>query len=241
MILDASKQTPAGDVNTDESYDVSDITTLVNIILGTNNAPKRVAAASEAALSTASIEPNGNKESLLINIANPEYAFTAIQFNVCFEGGIEVKTSCTGKYSISRGDRFESYYDEDADETTYSHTIESALQNDGSVLVAIYSGANTVFTGTEGNVAKLNITAAGVADGEYKVELKNVIISAPDGSKQTLADYTGWITVTGGTAGIDDIIADGAANNEAIYDLSGRKVENPTKGIYIVDGKKVIY
>ncbi len=28
--------------------------------------------------------------------------------------------------------------------------------------------------------------------------------------------------------------------NEAIYDLSGRRVSNPTKGIYIVNGKKVL-
>ena len=28
--------------------------------------------------------------------------------------------------------------------------------------------------------------------------------------------------------------------DEAYYDLSGRKVKNPTKGIFIKDGKKVI-
>ena len=28
-------------------------------------------------------------------------------------------------------------------------------------------------------------------------------------------------------------------NVKAIYDLTGRKVEVPTKGIYIIDGKKV--
>ncbi len=33
---------------------------------------------------------------------------------------------------------------------------------------------------------------------------------------------------------------DEAADNEAIYDLSGRKVTNPTKGIYIVNGKKAL-
>ena len=30
-------------------------------------------------------------------------------------------------------------------------------------------------------------------------------------------------------------------DNGAIYDLSGRRVENPTKGIYIMNGKKVIF
>ena len=31
-----------------------------------------------------------------------------------------------------------------------------------------------------------------------------------------------------------------AQGSQLIYDLQGRRVENPTKGIYIVDGKKVI-
>ena len=29
-------------------------------------------------------------------------------------------------------------------------------------------------------------------------------------------------------------------DNDAVYDIQGRKVENPTKGIYIVNGKKVV-
>ena len=29
-------------------------------------------------------------------------------------------------------------------------------------------------------------------------------------------------------------------NSDAVYDLSGRKITNPTKGIYIVGGKKVL-
>jgi hypothetical protein len=30
-------------------------------------------------------------------------------------------------------------------------------------------------------------------------------------------------------------------NSELIYDLQGRRVLNPTKGVYIVGGKKVIF
>lgn len=39
---------------------------------------------------------------------------------------------------------------------------------------------------------------------------------------------------------IDNITAPSSAPN-AIYDLSGRRITNPTKGIYIVNGKKVMY
>lgn len=43
-----------------------------------------------------------------------------------------------------------------------------------------------------------------------------------------------------GTTGIDAIEAGAAGKTATWYDLSGRRVDNPTKGVYIVNGKKVI-
>ena len=31
-----------------------------------------------------------------------------------------------------------------------------------------------------------------------------------------------------------------AEDDNTVYDLQGRKVDNPTKGIYIINGKKVV-
>ena len=39
---------------------------------------------------------------------------------------------------------------------------------------------------------------------------------------------------------IEDLTIDGKRNADGCYDLQGRRVENPTKGLYIVNGKKVI-
>lgn len=46
----------------------------------------------------------------------------------------------------------------------------------------------------------------------------------------------------GGTTGIDATLNDNGQmiNDNVIYDLSGRRVENPTKGLYIINGKKVV-
>ena len=44
----------------------------------------------------------------------------------------------------------------------------------------------------------------------------------------------------GETTGIGAVEADGAGKAATWYDLSGRRVTNPTKGVYIVGGKKVI-
>ena len=35
-------------------------------------------------------------------------------------------------------------------------------------------------------------------------------------------------------------VKENTAKSDVVYDLSGRKVVNPTKGLYIVDGKKVV-
>ena len=39
--------------------------------------------------------------------------------------------------------------------------------------------------------------------------------------------------------GVDEVKAENG-NVKAIYDLQGRKVDTPSKGIYIIDGKKVL-
>ena len=43
------------------------------------------------------------------------------------------------------------------------------------------------------------------------------------------------------TTGIDNAMVVGGAASPAIYDLSGRRVEKATKGVYIINGKKVIF
>ena len=47
----------------------------------------------------------------------------------------------------------------------------------------------------------------------------------------------------GNVTGIDDIgqADNGQSGNDNYYDLSGRRVERPTKGLYIVNGKKVVF
>ena len=42
------------------------------------------------------------------------------------------------------------------------------------------------------------------------------------------------------TTGIEVETTDNGGQPTVIYDLQGRRVENPTKGIYIKDGKKIM-
>ena len=43
-----------------------------------------------------------------------------------------------------------------------------------------------------------------------------------------------------GTSGIEDVKSSKANENNVFYNLSGQRVDNPTKGLYIVNGRKVI-
>ena len=44
----------------------------------------------------------------------------------------------------------------------------------------------------------------------------------------------------GDVTGIDGIARPADATNGAVYDLSGRRVEKPAHGLYIVNGRKVL-
>lgn len=83
--------------------------------------------------------------------------------------------------------------------------------------VDLFSGAVTVYD--EGTVV---ITAT-------SVENENFISGT--------ASYT--LTITSSTTGIEAVTVEDLKNAE-IYDLQGRRVSNPEKGIYVVNGKKYV-
>ena len=108
-------------------------------------------------------------------------------------------------------------------------------------------------TGTERNVTHDNIRAFNIntADsrnpiGFYKV--KNNVTNIP-GNKaflvltSTEAQAKSFVLEfeDGGTTGIETIENSKNSTEDGVYyDLQGRRVENPTRGIYIVNGKKVV-
>ena len=48
-----------------------------------------------------------------------------------------------------------------------------------------------------------------------------------------------FLTLKSGTTGISSVKAI-AADGSAVYNLAGQRVSNPTKGLYIINGKKVV-
>ena len=60
---------------------------------------------------------------------------------------------------------------------------------------------------------------------------------------ETLNKNAMWLVtmVEKGAMAVEDIESDNSDKVDEIYDLQGRKVINPEKGIYIKNGNKVIY
>ena len=108
-------------------------------------------------------------------------------------------------------------------------------------------------TGAERNVTRDNIRAFNIntADSRNPIgfyKLNNTVTTIP-GNKAFLvltnaeAQAKGFVLEfeDGGTTGIETIESSKHSTEDGVYyDLQGRRVENPTRGVYIVNGKKVV-
>ena len=87
----------------------------------------------------------------------------------------------------------------------------------------------------------ITMTNAGKRNRIYKLYV-------PIGAKGTYEATAGWnefseiieVNQTAIDEVLDEVKAESGKVKDVYYDLSGRVVENPTKGVYIIDGKKVL-
>ena len=114
--------------------------------------------------------------------------------------------------------------------------------------LTVKDGAGNDYNVTHDNIRAFNINTADSRNpiGFYKV--KNNVTNIP-GNKaflvltSTEAQAKSFVLEfeDGGTTGIETIEnSKNSTDDGAYYDLQGRRVENPTRGIYIVNGKKVV-
>ena len=188
------------DAYPDGKINVSDITATVSIILNGNSqqpAPRRKARSNaEAQVSAGTVTANlevipfaiasGEEKEVEVVLNNPDDDFTGLQFDLVLPDGIELVSDDIG-YFVDLGSRT----------TSRKHTIEAALQGDGSIRVMAYSSRNSNFTGSEGDVVKLTLKADNnLKAGVYNIQLKNIVLSQANGNdinQMEPADYEGSI------------------------------------------------
>ena len=94
-------------------------------------------------------------------------------------------------------------------------------------------------------------SVAASGQGMYAYTLNGTVFEAAADDTASLPANTCWLGTSiatnaipqsdGSSTGIENIVIKDAGNTGIIYDLFGRPVTNPHKGVYIVNGKKVMY
>jgi len=148
-------------------------------------------------------------------------ALTLTQVNKVASGTPILLNAAKGSYTIPNS------FTGDADATT-GNKLKAGT---GAAVSAESGKTKYVLSAKEGNAVfkKINTNAATVAADKAYLEFDEVI-SAPELD----------IVFNGDVTGISATLVNNEKVNSEVYDLQGRKVMNPAKGLYIVNGRKVI-
>lgn len=231
----------AADINTDGKINVSDLTGVATIILyGSPNRPLNIKSREGVSETKTFLNANnysvnaGNEFVVDINI-NGNYAFSGYQFDMTLPQGISVKTIDEVPCAALSHDR------------TDSHSTDfftSRIMEDGKLRVLAASTRGNCFEGNNGSVARITLAADEDAMcGDYKVEIDNAIIA--DKGRGMVLDASDFTVSVDNVTGIQNMAGRGESSIN-IYDLTGKIVKRSAslkglnKGVYIIDGKKVI-
>ena len=143
---------------------------------------------------------------------------------------------------LSLTDRYEQVWSEDDEEYIPSHqfmfqkTGESLIPEGyaNGYVINCFATPPTLLKGNSGEIVKISLKVADTYAGEDALK---VLID-----KFAVADLTGYQTSLGEsiTTAIDFITNNKEVENGAIYNLKGQRVEKAGKGLYIVNGQKVV-
>ena len=190
-------------------------------------------------------------------------AGTDPEVNEGWTGGIGVDNRDVEKYTDAAGNPSGKYYDGGWSNTTgvninMYRTIELPAGKYLLTVTARASEALTTYTLSVGDeVVNLPQNGSGVNVGVFGHGWDDVSLEfETDGTPVTLTikaastEYYQWVSFNrfrlmqlvdnGPTTGIESVATAAQKADETVYDLQGRRVNAMTKGLYIVNGKKVI-
>ena len=113
-------------------------------------------------------------------------SITAVQFDVYLPEGVTIEKTSRGKYNVT-------FNEDRADNTT--HTLSSALQDDGAIRVLCYSTESYDFLGSEGAIFYFPLEIPEMEDGDYDVVIRNIVLTDVSGTKYEIPSMTSTMTV----------------------------------------------
>lgn len=174
----------------------------------------------------------GETKTLTVNLENPDMTVTLVQFDMELPEGLSVAKDEEGEYLM-----------ELARTTLKKHSLDYNPAN-GRVLLS--SSSNKTLSGTSGAIIMIDLTAASTFQ-TGTITLKNIEIVSPENTAENpVFSKPDDVVINIAASGIAGV----TMSNEyqgSIYTLQGVKVgenassfDNLKKGIYIMNGKKVV-
>jgi len=215
----------AADVNQDRNISVGDLTGIANIILygsPTGPARSRDYAASNPVVNVEVLPftlGKGGESRVAVAIRNSGATFSAYQFDVRLPEGVTLKDAALGT---------------DRTSAQASDFFSWRRLDDGAYRVLCASTSGALFSGGEGAVAILTLSAEkDMPEGTYDMEISDIEVSR-DARVIKPADVMMNFNV-GGATGIGGNGVEGD-----IHDLNGISRNGIQKGINIIDNKKIL-
>ena len=225
----------AADVDFSGTININDVVTLINrFILHRNSAPRRAPAVmTEDAeitdhlfIDNLSIKP-GETIEIAMQLAN-DNEVRAVQGNIKLPEGLKFATKRNGNLDVKN-----------LDERSEDFTLSCALQEDGSMTFAHYSGDGFAYEGHEGGIFTFKVTAEETAEpGDYEIDLTGVVLSI-NGVGYEMPDLVSQVAVMNAD-GISLTPNPSPVGEGSIYNLAGQRLYKPQRGVNVVDGKKVV-
>ena len=170
-------------------------------------------------LSVASVEATKGGQAELVVRASGMTGVTALQFNLALPQGITLNES-----AITKG------------ESVSGHKLSVQTMDNGDRLVVLYhTDLESVSNGT---LLRLPITV-GQQTGSFSGSLYTIRTASTDLVSHKCNDAAFTVKVKEDATSIVNVNTT-QTDSKTVYDMSGRRVANPKKGIYIVGGKKMV-
>jgi endonuclease I len=121
----------------------------------------------------------------------------------------------------------------------YANATEIRLYNGNTLTISVAEGKLTALDFTIGSkTSPLSADTGSFSEFKWTGNASQVIITSS--SNTALRNVKVSVSAPSGPSAIDNIQTNPLSGHRVIYNLSGQRVANPTHGIYIVDGKKVL-
>ena len=164
----------------------------------------------------------GETKDLIVCLENDK-DITLVQFDMVVPNGLTILVDADDEMQIAIAGRT----------TTNKHSLD-ANANEGCYRFLLASMKNSVLSGTEGAIMTITLVAASEFTGGT-ITLKDIVLVSPDESAVTPVPVSIEVSTTPAAITNTPI-----SNNPTVYDLLGRKVNEERKGIYLMDGRKVV-